>query len=60
MLAFPFGASFIQALLMCIIDMEMVMELDNSLKMTFNDFIDLTNSIYIVMETVSALKFNIE
>jgi hypothetical protein len=54
MLAFPFGASLIQALLMCIIDMEMVMELDNSLKMTFNDFIDLTNSIYIVMETVSA------
>jgi hypothetical protein len=53
MLAFPFGASLIEALLICIIDMEMVTELDGSLKITFNDCFDLPNSIYIVMETVS-------
>jgi hypothetical protein len=54
MLAFPFGAALIQALLICIIDMEMVTGLDGSLKMIFNDFIDLPNSIYIVMKSVRA------
>jgi hypothetical protein len=38
--------------------MEMVTELDGPLKITFNDCFDLPNSIYIVMETVIALKFN--
>jgi hypothetical protein len=54
MLAFPFMASVLMALLICIIDTKRVTELDDSLKIAFNDHIDLQNSIYIILETVNA------
>jgi hypothetical protein len=53
MLAIPFGVSLVQALLLCVIDTNIAMEFDSVLKPILNDYFDIPNSIYIIMESVS-------
>jgi hypothetical protein len=53
LLAFPFGAALLLALFLCIIATEGVLEFDENIRALLNGYMDLNDSVYIVLLTVS-------
>jgi hypothetical protein len=56
MLLFPFGTSLLVSLSFSIINTEGVMELGGNVQAQLNDYIDVHESVYITLMTVSVQK----